>query len=336
MKRQSIRRQSALGGLLIFLTFILIGCGTTSPIQTQVLITPGLQSTQMMTTSTKPSATFTPRPFMTPTSSITSTKSPSPTYTLTPTFIPSMTALPILPTLSPIEAETLVKDLLVNNAGCKLPCWWDFTPGTSIWNVAKQYFETFTSVDGPFFYTSDYKQNAGYDINFQSDDKKLTFGVAVDDTEVISGFGIPPETSIYGYKLDQLLTNSGKPEEIWLAPMPYTPGGSWYYLVISYPAQGIMARYGGGATPSYIVGNDGIATITNLHICPVGVGPELWLVTPNTLKGVKGNSALGGTAFTDLLIPIQQATGMSVEEFFKTFRTGENSTCFDTPSESWP
>jgi hypothetical protein len=336
MKRQSIRRQSALGGLLLFMTFILTGCGITSPIQTQVLVTPGLQSTQMITTSTNPPATFTTRPFMTPTRSITPTKSPSPTYTLTPTVIPSMTALPILPTLSPSEAVTLIKDLLVNNAGCKLPCWWGFTPGTSVWNTADQFFESFTLVDGPVFYEVDHIRKVGYEIKFRSDERELAFGVGVDDNEVISDFGIPPVTSIYGYKLDQLLTNNGQPEEVWLAPMPDTPGGSWYYLVLYYPTQGIMARYGGSATPSITLNDNGEAIINSLQICPLGVGPELWLVPPNTLNGVKGNSALGGEAFTDILIPIKQATGLSIEEFYKTFRTGDSSTCFDTSSESWP
>ncbi len=336
MTRRSILRESALGIIFIFSIFILIGCKKPIGIQTQIIETPGFQNTQLIATQIKISATYTSRTFMTPTRSVTPTISPSPTYTRTPTFIPSMTALPILPTLSPSEAETLVKDLLVNNAGCKLPCWWGFTPGTSIWNVAKQYFGSFTSVDGPFFYKSDYKQNAGYDINFQSDEKELTFGVAVDDNEVIHDFGIPPVTSIYGYKLDQLLTNSGKPEEVWLAPMPDTPGGSWYYLVLYYPTQGIMARYGGSATHTIKINNQGEATITSLKICPIGVGPELWLASPNTLKDVNGNSALGGRAFTDLLIPIKQATGLSVEEFYKTFREGKSSTCLNTPSESWP
>jgi hypothetical protein len=260
----------------------------------------------------------------------TSTQLPSQTTTATP--IPTWTPLP---TLELTAALFYVENLLQNNGGCRLPCWWGFTPGTSEWNLANQYLKSFTLINGPINYEEDGRQKVGYQVDFQTNNEELGFGLDVHD-EIINNFGIPPETSVYGYKLDQLLTKSGRPEEIWLAPMPDTPGGSWYYLVIYSPAQGIMARYGGGATPSYIVGNDGIATITNLHICPIGVGPELWLVPPNTLKGVKGNSALGGTAFTDILIPIQQATGMSVEEFYKTFRSGDISTCFDTPSESWP
>ena len=49
----------------------------------------------------------------------------------------------ILPTLEPTQAILLVEDLLVNNAGCKLPCWWGIIPGTTEWNEAKQFLQTF-------------------------------------------------------------------------------------------------------------------------------------------------------------------------------------------------
>lgn len=336
MSRQPIKRQSALVGLLIFLIFMLIGCEAKSPVSTQVLVTPGLQFSQTVPILKNQPPTLTPRQFMTSTSSITPTKSPSPTYTLTPTFIPSMTALPILPTLSASEAETLINDLLVSNSGCKLPCWWGFTPGISMWNVAKQYFDPFTIVDGPVFYETDNIQRIGYEIKFQSDENQMAFGVGVDNNEIISDFGIPTETSIYGYKLNQLLTSNGEPQEVWLAPMPYTPGDSWYYLVLYYPTQGIMARYGGSATHTVKINNQGEATVTSLKICPIGVGPELWLSSPNSIEGVMGNSALGGEEFTDLLVPIEKATGLTVEEFYNQFKNGDSQTCFETSSDTWP
>ena len=336
MKKSRILLKLTIGISLIFLTIVLIGCKKSNAIQTQVAIKPGLQSTGLNTTQVKISATFTPQLSKSPIISTTPTVSSFPLKTITPIFIPTMTALPLLPTLSQSEAETLIMELLTNNTGCKLPCWWGFTPGQSIWNRAKQYLETFTEVDGPVIYEEDHQQKVGYEIRFQVDGKELVFGLNVDDNYKISDFSVPPDTSIYKYRLDQLLISSGKPKEIWLAPMPYTPGGAWYYLVLYYPTQGIVVRYGGSATPNIKINSQGKATIASLKICPIGPGPELWLVPPNTLDGIKGDSTLGGTAFTDLLTPIQIATNMNVDEFYSIFEMGDNSTCFETPSESWP
>jgi hypothetical protein len=335
MNKQTIFRDSALVILIMILTSIFGGCKTSSAIQTQVTITPSMQSTQIIASQTKISATNTPEITISPKSSISPTESPYPTSTLTPTLIPSMTALPILPTLSPSEAEALIKDLLVNNAGCKLSCWWGIVPGKTAWNVADQFLSTFSTIEGPAIQPRGSITYEAYSAHFNISAENYIISL-INANDIVDNIGLSPDVTIFGHQLNSLLTNNGQPEEVWVAPMPDTPGGSWYYLVISYPAQGIMARYGGSATPSITLNSNGEAIINSLQICPIGVGPELWLVPPNTLKGVKGNSALGGTAFTDLLIPIQQATGMSVEEFYKTFRTGDNSTCFDTPSESWP
>src|SRR5688572_13990138 len=45
------------------------------------------------------------------------------------------------PTMTTDEAKRLVRDLLENNAGCKLPCWWGITPGKTTWSEARQILE---------------------------------------------------------------------------------------------------------------------------------------------------------------------------------------------------
>jgi hypothetical protein len=47
-------------------------------------------------------------------------KPPTPTVPPSPTLVPTLTA---------DQEQALVLDLLQNNAGCRLPCWWGFTPG---------------------------------------------------------------------------------------------------------------------------------------------------------------------------------------------------------------
>lgn len=59
-------------------------------------------------------------------SSTAGSSSPTPTATATPR--PTLANSP-LPTLPPNEAQALVLELLEHNAGCRLPCWWGFSPG---------------------------------------------------------------------------------------------------------------------------------------------------------------------------------------------------------------
>ena len=56
------------------------------------------------------------------------------TVTLRTTFTPSKTWTP---TLSSEQQMTQVSDLLTNNGGCKLPCWWGIMPGETSWANAE-------------------------------------------------------------------------------------------------------------------------------------------------------------------------------------------------------
>jgi hypothetical protein len=60
------------------------------------------------------------------------------------------------------------------------------------------------------------------------------------------------------------------------------------------------------------------------------MGPELWLESPNTFRGVYGNPALGGTEFTSLLRSIE-VTGMNINDFYNRFRTADSTACFVVP-----
>lgn len=74
--------------------------------------------------------------------STTATPSPSAliTSTAAPSVVPSITSVPTYttaPTLPLDEAKAFAADLLINNAGCSLPCWWGFIPGETPWETIR-------------------------------------------------------------------------------------------------------------------------------------------------------------------------------------------------------
>ena len=118
--------------------------------------------------------------------------------------------------------------------------------------------------------------------------------------------------------------------------MPASPDGPWFFLVMNYQEQGILARYTGHATTYAEFGSGGEVVPVRYSVCPVGIGPELWLVSPETPMKIRGNPALGGADFTRHLKTLEDVTEMSLEDFYSTFRVADNTTCFDTPADAWP
>ncbi len=316
----------------VLVAFLLIGgmvlanCQRLNPTQEQDTVTVAVRTTQVITYRLTSTTTVTPSPSLAPSKTITPTKLSYPTRTFTTTPMPTWTQIP---TLTSAEAEAKILDLLLNNAGCKLPCWWGITPGVTTWNEANHFLEAFTDIDGPSLQGIGDTLYKGYSAKFHLSERNGLINLITVDNVVIE-LALSPDVSKFGHQLPNLLSNNGKPDQIWIAPMPETPGGPWFYLVLYYPEQGILAEYSGAASLQIKTGSDGKPIITGIKICPVGIGPELWLKTPNTLSGVYDNPALGGPDFTSLLRQID-ITGMNINDFYNRFRNADNTTCFVVP-----
>jgi hypothetical protein len=153
-------------------------------------------------------------------------------------------------------------------------------------------------------------------------------------TDVIDVKFMGPESTFFSYQINKLLSNNGLPEELWLGIMPTTRVGPWFYILINYPSQGIIARYGGSAMALGEYGNDGEILIKRFRICPIGIGPELWLYSSGIESSIEGNPGLSGE-FAYFLKPIQDMTDISIESFYQTFKNADKSTCFDVPADVW-
>jgi hypothetical protein len=258
--------------------------------------------------------------------SIVGTASPSPYVSNDKTITPTKTVVPAsnqelletpLPTLSAPESTEFIKELLLNNGGCKLPCFWGLVPGTTEWNTAKAFLETFAEVEEGKYYSARI-QDPEYPwdivINF-----KVQEGILV---KVLVG---PTVTS--NFTIDKLLIDYGKPEEVYLltyrnAPAFPTPA----YLVLDYRHQGILAKY--EFTSEKINDNEFL-------VCSQSVGPILWLrSSEKMLTELEINQSTLGYEPSFKLRKIDEVSDISVDEFYDEFK--RPPACFTTPVDIWP
>ena len=272
--------------------------------------------------SNTPFASMTP---LLPTVTYTFTLSPvSPTATASPTVVALPTLTPA-PTFTPNERQALVQEMLKTNGGCDLPCWWGIVPGQTDWQTAKG---RFIAYGGSVFDVTRSTLPFEYRISHsfvQRDGVVESIQVMVE----VHG-GITPDqfaTDWKRYSLDRVLTRYGVPAQVWLFLEPSTePGSSSNYgLTVAYGDLGVLIYYEGAATISE----------TRTQACPRMQNVVLMLFQlqqPNTTASNNQPAFPSGKPFVHTL---EEATGMSLDTFYKTFKSDNNQTCLDLPT-TWP
>lgn len=250
--------------------------------------------------------------------------------TQTPTWTPS-------PTLSRRAAYALVQDLLENNGGCQLPCWWGITPGITNWDQARHFLETFVieikqNWKGTVIIDGVPVQQADYYITYEIErDVKSRIYVLVEN-------GIVEETVIGGrgsqrsFRLHQLLTNYGPPSDVFIRAHRYTNDGSPppFDFVLYYARNHFWAHF---RLTGRLVGD-------KLEGCPQSIDPRIWVGAPDqewTLVAlfdyVFGPPIPGFPAYPTLTL--KKATGMDLETFTNIFKDPDNQSCLETPADLW-
>jgi hypothetical protein len=131
------------------------------------------------------------------------------------------------------------------------------------------------------------------------------------------------------YRLDQLLTEYGEPDEVLLhtslsLPLPDPP----FSVVLIYSQQGIVAFY------EYV----GKEVGDEIWACPSPVGPELqlWVPEHDLSAAAVELFVLGPDPGVFKLRSLQDTTGMTVGTFYQSYKETDNKTCIVTPSAIWP
>jgi hypothetical protein len=322
------------------LVLLLAGCSnpdklaaTMTTMQPELLVT----AVPASDTPVPASATATLRPTLPPTA----------TNAATPTWTPEPPTPTPGPTLSEKDTETLILDLLHNNGGCELPCWWGFTPGKTDWTTARDFFlskgEDFSDPTYlPFqkrgiFSASFRVEKYGFvtGATFFVENGIIRFITASGETYWLPDsikFGDPFYLKAMGkYLLSEILISQGKPEQVYIYVIPIKaldlPD---YYILLFYPEKGILVEYDG---QSRQLGND-------LRLCPQTAFVYLRLWAPEAGLSLKEafsydafDSKENRLKFLNNFRPWDEISGKSIDDFVTTF-TSQN-TCFNTPAALW-
>jgi len=282
-----------------------------------------------------------PSEVLSPTFTITQTPSPTLTPTLTQTPQPSATPLP---TLTQDERLNYVQNLLITNANCRLPCWWGITPGKTSWAETEeflQYMGITTSIypreSGPVFHsTGGFDFSKQYVFNglviFESD------GVVVSIEVHGDGFHNPTDfkTIWASFAPELIIPAYGLPSRVWIDSIATVhegqPGPTMPYEVwVFYDHLGILLRYKGQ-----------VVYQSTYEMCPVfgdegnlGQGLDLFLQFPESnlpLEDLSDFNHIGES----LVLPLEKATELTIDEFFGLFAQQNKSPCFETSRDIWP
>jgi hypothetical protein len=235
------------------------------------------------------------------------------------------------PTMTTDESKKLVRDLLENNAGCRLPCWWGITPGKTRWSEARQILKKVSLFmsqpeSAESFYV-DLHVQLPYPYTFA---KYMEHSYHVEkgivDCIDVYNFDVAPN-----YSLPNLLKSYGQPNEVWIRTFPKAERGMQHFLIdVLYGELGILAEYGTGEPLKEVGGNLQNCLITKMN------SPFLDLWSPETQKlSFQEVKKFIDTTNLPEPKPLLEATGMDVQTFYETFKNSETDVCLETPKELW-
>jgi len=310
--------------LWILISVILYaGCAPIHPssVNTQITLAPlsiTLQSASIPKTTSVP--TF--------------TTSPTLTSTITPTSRPTLTA---------DEQKNYVTELVNTNTGCQLPCWWAIVPGKTTWKETESFMrylgvsigqrETESGVIWrPLFVKGLLRE---FDISFVASKEGVINTIFIAGNPGATQKQEDFESFWETYSPKEVIRIYGVPSRVLLSAPGQTgignTGNNGYILWIFYDHLGFMIRYDGA-----------VADLPVYHFCPeLKEGANNVISIDFTLQHPDHALPLelsDGILAHDLwrVKSIQDATGMSLEEFHQLFSQDEKPACFDTPHDIWP
>lgn len=293
-----------------------------------------------------------------PGNSISSTKALTPNLTRLPTGTSIYSFTPTaFPSLSVEDARKKLLDLLATNGNCRLPCLWGINPGVSDYQEARNilmplnsvaeiaHFDSSSPVDdiSPLYVEEELRLNThvAYLYDKHGIVSFVGFQVLEEQVPVDSNGNWINKTPIFDsptfikrteyYSLSHLLSEQGIPASVMIAssgPSINRDGSILTYLVIIYPEQGIWAQYTTLINEKEIK-NEIISCPKNAHIqmelYPPGNPDSFFTLLDQTDWGITKNSYKS----------LEEATSISVEEFYETFRNPTEN-CLTTSVSIWP
>jgi hypothetical protein len=235
------------------------------------------------------------------------------------------------PTLTTDESKMLVRDLLENNAGCRLPCWWGITPGQTTWSEASQILEKVS------LFMSEPKAADVFPIYLQVQlpyphtlQKYMEHSYYIENGIVeyidVFNYDLAPN-----YSLPNLLKSYGQPDEIWVRTLPKAEWEIQHFIIdVFYEELGILAEYSSGDPMKEVRGNIQNCLVTEMD------SPffDLWSPETHELSFQEAKKFIDTRSLPEPM-PLLEATGMDVQTFYETFKNPETDVCLETPKRLW-
>lgn len=302
-------------GIILLLGNLLSACSSDRQIFPAVSgHTATMAATIVTRTPTFSPPTHTPLP-PTQTAAATPSQAPSPSPSPTQTWTPQ-------PTLPPEEAQALVLNLIADNGGCRLPCWWGITPGVTSWEKARSFLETFA------IQILTLNENF-YGVTIKNLPESISEGAIGANIFVKDDIVQTIRTTIY-YPLSEMLQIYGQPNEVWIKvdPQSINPRAP-FTIALFYSDKGILATYDGTAKKDRI-----------LQICPSDINDYnfwlLWDPSLNLTFDIVGSEASlfvrGKQNWPIFSLEDTANINMDLKIFYETYKDPKNaSVCIEFP-----
>ena len=259
---------------------------------------------------------------------ITATVFPFPSQTVTPTVAQNATKMPTLPA---IEAEKKVINLLQDNGGCKLPCFWGISSDQLSIQTIDSFFESFMKIGYQDISlnrnNSEIRISTNWDVKENSqiryfkvllgDYRKVDFGDGPYD-EYIFDNSVFYEYTKY-YNLSNMLSMYGQPEQVYVFVDPGRSMGfeDLYHIRLDYSKSGFVVQYTAEMTTQngYFVG------------CPekAFIYLKLWAPGYKSIESEK-DSEIKEEGYH----PLEEMTSLTLKDFFEIFKNPNNHSCLRT------
>jgi len=268
-------------------------------------------------TATKVEPTTNPDPDSTKSSNIIP-QTTTPTVA-TPTII--VATLTPLPTLVADELELAIEDLIANPMNCDVPCWWGAIPDITTMNEVKHSISPYNfdiyeyEVNGEIYIRLGIKR-----IEEQNDfEVKIVYNFS---DSILTG------VTAYSPPISDIFAKYGQPDEVWLSAMNDPrehPPLLWFVIVYLQKGVGIGYVVDGNSQDDVITGCVANRDTERLR--------SLRLIIPDSATGYKDFPSI----FTEerLYLPLEEAVGLTTEDFMQLFNDPTQPQCIETPAELW-
>jgi hypothetical protein len=236
------------------------------------------------------------------------------------------------------EAENKVFELLANNGGCNLPCFWNINPSSFSSEYYVSFFNTFAEIG---YYKIRITRNStteirvNYLLNPKDHTKPEWLTVDMRAFQIVKTQNGNKEELIYDdlyflektsyYSLENILSTYGIPENIYLNINPSAEMGFFdqLYILLDYSKLGFRINY--------IMDTNRINS--NFSSCPRESQVSLQIKLANDAEfsqiESKYNNKFGE------YIPIEKISKYSINEFWKEFMEKDTLKCILVPIENF-